>query len=227
MYAAYSFFMNWSVMADKCHTAQVVGVSEIKDHRLVFRGDNAQAVANVEPHKGGTAPVLLWELTPAAETAIDLFEGFPARYRKEQVKVKFEGKTVSAMVYIMNDELPPLAKPSAYYFETISRGYMENGFDEENLRQALADSITTVKDFIIQNSGSTFDMMTPCGYVYLTPEKAKALLEGNSAMGHPGNPEYAMEVKADELLAQIVQSANYKDGVWSLLTDCSQEDKPL
>jgi len=225
LYAAYSFFLNRAAMADKCPTARLVGESEIKDHRLVFRGENAEALANVEPHKGGTVPVLLWEATPTDEAALDLFHG--SLYRKEQVKVKLDGRVVNATVYLMNDELPPLAQPSAYYYTTIFNGYADAGFDEKIIQQSLADSITSVKDFIIQNSGSTFDMMTPCGYVYLTPEKAKALLEGSSVMGHPGHPEFGMEVKADELLAQIVQSANYKDGVWSLLTDCSKEDKPL
>jgi len=76
----------------------------------------------------------------------------------------------------------------------------------------------TVKDFITKHPGATFDMMTPCGYVYLTPEKATALLEGQSTKGHPGDPEYAMTVTADELLPQRVDSCGFKNGVWSLFT---------
>ena len=141
LYAAYGFFINRIAMADKCPTARLVGASEIKDHRLVFRGVNARAVANVESHKGSTVPVLLWDLTPADETALDLAEGFPNCYSKEQMKVKLDGRTVNATVYIMNAEGIPLAQPSAYYYTTIYNGYTEAEFDEKIIQQALADSI--------------------------------------------------------------------------------------
>ena len=76
----------------------------------------------------------------------------------------------------------------------------------------------TVKDFIIKHPNASFDMMTPGGYVYLTPEKAKDLLAGVSTKGHPGDPEYAMTVTAEELLPQRIDSRGYKNGVWSLFT---------
>jgi hypothetical protein len=81
----------------------------------------------------------------------------------------------------------------------------------------------TVKDLITQNPDASFDMMTPGGFVYLTPETAQALLNGESTLGHPGDPEMAMEVSAEELLPQIVDNANFSNGVWRLLTDYSQE----
>jgi len=142
LYAAYSFFLNRTAMADKCPTARLVGESEIKDHRLVYRGANAQAVANVEPHKGGTVPVLLWEVTPTDEATLDLYHG--SLYRKEQIKVKSDGRTVNAMVYIMDADGQPLAQPSAYYYTTIFNGYTEAGFDEKIIRQSLSDSVEPV-----------------------------------------------------------------------------------
>jgi len=81
-----------------------------------------------------------------------------------------------------------------------------------------------VKDFITQHPGATLDMMTPGGYVYLTPEKAQALLEGESTTGHPGSPEYAMEISAEELLSQHIHSANYSKGAWHMLTNYDQEE---
>jgi len=81
-----------------------------------------------------------------------------------------------------------------------------------------------VKDFITQHPGATLEMMTPGGYVNLTPEKAQALLGGESTTGHPGSPAHAMKIEAEELLAQQVHSANLHEGVWCLLTGYSQEE---
>jgi len=138
--------MNLEQMANRCPTAAVVGASEMKDYRLLFRGGHAHAVATVEPHKGGAVPVLVWEITPADEASLDRYEGFPWLYRKETVKVKLDGKTISVMVYIMNGDdaaegYRPLGRPSVYYYSTILEGYKSAGFDIEILRKATTDSV--------------------------------------------------------------------------------------
>jgi len=81
------------------------------------------------------------------------------------------------------------------------------------------DDPVTVREFIERHPNVSFDMMTPGGFVYLTPEKAKLLLSGQSVKGHPGDPEYAMEITADELLNQEVSDASFLDGAWHLLSD--------
>jgi gamma-glutamylcyclotransferase (GGCT)/AIG2-like uncharacterized protein YtfP len=140
LYIAYGSNLNITQMANRCPTAKVVGASEIKNWRLLFRGAHAGAVATVEPYKGGSVPVLVWELTPADEAALDRYEGWPFLYRKETVKVKLNGKTVKAMVYVMN-EGRPLGQPSCYYYTTILEGYKDAGFDLDILRQATTDSV--------------------------------------------------------------------------------------
>ncbi len=126
-------------MANRCPTAKVVGASKIKGYRLLFRGSHAGAVATIEPFKGESVPVLVWDITPADEAALDRYEGWPFLYRKETIKVRLNGKTVQAMVYIMN-EGRPLGQPSCYYYSTILDGYKSAGFDVEILRKAVADS---------------------------------------------------------------------------------------
>lgn len=142
LYIAYGSNLNIAQMANRCPTAKVVGASEMKNWRLLFRGAHAGAVATVEPYKGGSVPVLVWELTPADEAALDRYEGWPFLYRKETVKVKLDGKTVKAMVYVMN-EGRPLGQPSCYYYTTILEGYKDAGFDLDILRQATSDSMET------------------------------------------------------------------------------------
>lgn len=77
----------------------------------------------------------------------------------------------------------------------------------------------TVRDFINKYPDATLDMMTPYGYVCLTPEKAKALLEGGDVSGHPGVPGASMPIEAEELLGQTVENVNKdNEGVLHVLT---------
>ena len=139
LYLAYGSNLNLEQMANRCPTAKVFGNSKINGYRLLFRGAHAGAVATIEPFKGESVPVLAWEITPADEAALDRYEGWPFLYRKETIKVRLNGKTVQAMVYIMN-EGRPLGQPSCYYYSTILDGYKSAGFDVEILRKAVADS---------------------------------------------------------------------------------------
>jgi len=140
LYIAYGSNLNLVQMADRCTSARVIGKSEMKDWQLLFRGSRTGAVATVEPKNGSSVPVLVWEITPADEAALDRYEGWPFLYRKETVEVKVNGKAVKAMVYIMN-EGRPLGQPSCYYYSTILEGYMDAGFDVDILRRAAAESV--------------------------------------------------------------------------------------
>jgi len=139
LYIAYGSNLNREQMADRCPTARVLEASMMDGWRLLFRGAREGAVATVEPCQGYSVPVLVWEITPADEAALDRYEGWPYFYRKETVKVKLGGKTVRAMVYIMN-EGRPLGQPSCYYYSVILEGYRDAGFDVQILRQATIDS---------------------------------------------------------------------------------------
>ena len=63
--------------------------------------------------------------------------------RKETIKVKLDGRNVSAMTYVMNndDAARPLAQPGAYYFANIYNGYKESLLDTAILYKALKESI--------------------------------------------------------------------------------------
>ncbi|RJX22333.1 MAG: gamma-glutamylcyclotransferase [Ammonifex sp.] len=142
LYIAYGSNLNRAQMADRCPAAKVLGASVMDGWRLLFRGAREGAVATVEPYPGGSVPVLVWEITPADEAALDRYEGWPYFYRKETVRVKLDGEAVSAMVYVMN-EGRPLGQPSCYYYSAILEGYKDAGFDVEILRQATIDSAET------------------------------------------------------------------------------------
>ncbi len=145
LYIAYGSNLNLPQMAFRCPTAKVVGASEIKDYGLLFRGGNRGSVATVEPLAGSSVPVLLWKLKDRDLLALDRYEGYPSFYHKEILPVELKGKTVPAMVYIMNDG-HPLGSPSDYYLNVIMEGYKTAGFDTEILEQAVERSVQLAQE---------------------------------------------------------------------------------
>lgn len=139
-YIAYGSNLNLPQMAERCPTAKVLGASSMKDWQLLFRGPHGGAVATVEPYKGSSVPVLVWEISETDENALDRYEGWPYLYRKEIVKIKLGRKTIEALVYLMI-EGKPLSQPSSYYYSVIYDGYKSAGFDIEILKKATMDSL--------------------------------------------------------------------------------------
>lgn len=89
-----------------------------------------------------------------------------------------------------------------------------------------------VRNFLEKYPDSGFHMMTPGGYVDLTPEQTKALLNGEGVKAHPGvaGCDMEVEVEAEELLNEKVHSVNWKDGAYYLMTDLAsraeQDEEP-
>lgn len=77
------------------------------------------------------------EITQDCERALDLYEGYPRLYIKEEVKIKVKGKAKIAMVYVMTSEYTNMAAtPTEYYFNVIARGYCDNRIDLKSLQLA-------------------------------------------------------------------------------------------
>ena len=130
LYLAYGSNMNLGQMEHRCPTAKVVGAIMLENWRLIFNG-----VASVERAKGESVPVVVWDIQPTDEKALDVYEGWPRMYRKEMRRIKLDGKIRLAMIYIMNDNRR-YSPPSAGYYNVIREGYESAGFDTEILRLA-------------------------------------------------------------------------------------------
>lgn len=126
-------------MAIRCPTARVVGIGKLKDTKLVF-----WRVATIIEEEGAETPVAVWEVTPRDEIALDRYEGYPHLYRKEDVPVQMsDGRTLTAMVYIMNEGRPQM--PYKGYYETIEQGYADVGLDPSYLYEAVRDTKKQMK----------------------------------------------------------------------------------
>lgn len=136
LYIAYGSNLNIEQMAIRCPTARIINKGVLKDYELNFRGGMGFGVATVEPRSGSDVPVLLWNIRPGDEKALDIYEGWPHLYRKENKTVLCSGKNLPAMVYIMN-EGRPYGTPSVHYLNTIARGYETAGFDLSFLEQSV------------------------------------------------------------------------------------------
>lgn len=130
LYLAYGSNINLEQMAFRCPDSKVVTTGMISDYELQFK-----RVATIEPKEGSEVPVLIWELGGQDELSLDLYEGFPNLYRKEDVEVEINGEKQKCMAYVMNGR--EISLPTAGYYNTIVKGYRENGFDEKYLVDAL------------------------------------------------------------------------------------------
>ena len=135
IYLAYGSNLNLEQMSRRCPYATVLGTTKLEGYELLFRGYHESAVATVEPKDGSSVPVLLWKTTDMDEISLDHYEGFPHLYRKENIKVMFEGEEVEAYIYIMNDGRP-INSPSCFYYTTIREGYIDCGFDVNFLKES-------------------------------------------------------------------------------------------
>lgn len=142
-YIAYGSNLNLEQMKLRCPTAEVVGVSELRGYKLVFRGSLTNAYATLEESTEDTVPVLIWSLQPQDEKALDRYEGYPRFYFKEMHTAIVNNKPVEAIVYIMNKKYKA-GIPSGDYYNIVYKGYNDNGLTTEYLEGALKESIKQV-----------------------------------------------------------------------------------
>ena len=146
LYFAYGSNINLDQMAHRCPNAQVVGPVVLENYKLLFRSNTRNAgVATIKPHKGRKVHGLLWKITPACEQALDLYEGWPRLYEKEDVTVRdSNGQEFTVMVYVMTDRYKEPALPSVYYYGGIETGYRQNGLPVPALAKAWDNCVKEV-----------------------------------------------------------------------------------
>lgn len=132
LYVAYGSNLNLAQMARRCPEATIYGSGIIKNYRLAF-----YRVASILPQPDAAVPVGVWEISAQDEKNLDRYEGFPHLYRKENIDVVMDnGETVTAMVYIMNQDGAE-SYPDNFYYDTIHSGYRSFGFDTEYLEETV------------------------------------------------------------------------------------------
>ena len=125
LYFAYGSNLSVAAMKARCPAAVPISKATLPDHRLVFR-----TWADVEPCPGDSVPGVLWAITSACETALDLYEDIAGGlYRRLTVSVRQDGVTepVRALVYRMNRG--GYEAPSPDTLSLVQEGYADFGMD--------------------------------------------------------------------------------------------------
>ena len=141
-YIAYGSNLNIPQMRWRCPSARIIGISEIPDYRLLFKGSQSGAYLTIEPSQGDSVPVGVWEVTAEDELALDHYEGYPKFYYKAEMELPVTGirsgrtRMRTVFVYIM-DESRPFGIPAKYYVDTCRQGYRAFGFDQNKLTEAI------------------------------------------------------------------------------------------
>lgn len=146
-YLAYGSNLSMAQMAQRCPDAVYVGTATLKDYQLLFKGSNSGSYLTVEPNKGSTVPVLVWQISEKDEFYLDRYEGCPSFYYKKELEVDIHSlldaeavRTENAIIYIMHEERP-LGCPTRHYYGVCFEGYCRFGFDTAVLEKALTDSV--------------------------------------------------------------------------------------
>ena len=140
-YIAYGSNLNIRQMKRRCPGATILGTANLKGWELLFKGSGTGSYLTIEECEGGTVPVVIWDVTPADEAALDRYEGFPSFYYKKELRLQYKGirtgkrRTVTAFAYIMHEDRP-VGVPSQYYMATCMEGYETFRFDRKVLAAA-------------------------------------------------------------------------------------------
>lgn len=139
-YIAYGSNLSVEQMAHRCPDARIIGQAVLEGWELLFRG-----CATIAPNPKKNTPVLVWEISESDEDRLDAYEGFPRYYRKEELEVEVvregaEPKTVTAMVYIMENDFGHRA-PMPSYYKVLHDGYKAFHFPMHVLEGALKECV--------------------------------------------------------------------------------------
>ena len=139
-YVAYGSNLNKRQMKYRCPNAVPVCSGILKDYELLFKGSKTGAYATVEPKKGSSVPVGLWEIDLKDERNLDRYEGYPSFYYKKYVVVNTDDRPRSAMVYIMHEDRP-IGQPSEGYCNVCLEGYDDFNLDKMEFVDAVLSNI--------------------------------------------------------------------------------------
>lgn len=140
LYVAYGSNLNMKQMADRCPTAKFLGTGVIENYELQFKGRLYNAHATIAPKPGAQVQVGLWAIEPKDEKWLDVYEGYPNYYFKQDVDVQVEDRTFRGMAYIM-DQRMDFGYPSQGYYNTIYQGYKDCDLSVAELNKAVEQSM--------------------------------------------------------------------------------------
>ena len=129
--------MDLDQMAYRCPKAEVVEIVRLEGYRLTFAAAGS-GLATIFPEEGSHVDGVLWSLTGDCEKSLDLYEGYPDFYDKQEITVKNKGgREIKAIVYIMTkDYMQNFNPPGRSYLTGILKGCRQNQIPTEPILKA-------------------------------------------------------------------------------------------
>ena len=132
LYFAYGSNLNHFQMKRRCKNSTFLKKINLKDFKLTFRSN--YRAADIEPKKHSIVTGALFEISKSDEKKLDVYEDFPALYKKYYFY--YYGKKV--MTYTMTKKTP-FRYPTTKYLNIVKRGYEDCKLKSKNLIKALKD----------------------------------------------------------------------------------------
>ena len=129
-YFAYGSNLSHEQMHERCPDAVPIGPARLIGYRLVFAGHSLRwggAVADVRPDPEWYVQGGLYRLTDAGLKLLDVYEGHPHFYLREQVQILLPSAEFAVATIYRMTEQHELGKPSRSYLETIIAGFFQFG----------------------------------------------------------------------------------------------------
>lgn len=139
-YLAYGSNLNVRQMKNRCPSSEIIGTTYINDYKLVYCGyDDELAYLTLEKFKGSYVPAALYELEKKDIRFLDLYEGYPKLYYRENMPISLDDNKYKAFLYLMRNKYS-YHIPSYEYIMCCKEGYEYFDFDKSILNQALIDT---------------------------------------------------------------------------------------
>jgi gamma-glutamylcyclotransferase (GGCT)/AIG2-like uncharacterized protein YtfP len=127
LYFAYGMNTNQEEMTYRCPDAQSLGHARLIDHAFRFAYH-----ADVVPCAVSYVDGVLWSITDQDLASLDLLEGYPTYYGRDQVRVSQGSRIFLAVCYSMQPgQLDTL--PSARYMDMVLEGYAQHQVPTDQL----------------------------------------------------------------------------------------------
>ena len=130
LYFAYGSNLNHFQMKRRCKDSLFLKKMNLKDFKLTFR--SKYRAADIEKNKNSLVPGGLFEISKSDEKKLDVYEDYPALYKKHYFY--YYGKKV--MTYTMNKKTP-FRYPTERYLNIVKQGYKDCKLNLKFLKKAL------------------------------------------------------------------------------------------
>ena len=132
LYFAYGSNLNHFQMKRRCKDSVFLKKINLSNFKLTFR--SKYRAADIEPKKNSIVPGALFEISKSDEKKLDVYEDYPALYKKYYFT--YHGKKVMTYTMVKKSQF---RFPTERYLNVVKKGYKDCKLNLKFLKQGLSD----------------------------------------------------------------------------------------